>query len=489
MERLIADIKGNFRSEIGTNDPKKLSLEKKKGELFNYTQQVGLFERSKKEQTQWNKTVNTLAADVKKLETDIEEIKSNKIYENAFEWRFEFPEVLNDAGDFVGFDVVIGNPPYVDIKELGQSDVIFFFDNYKTASNRINLYAIFIEKSYRLLRSGASLSFIIPNSILMNSSYSELRKLIVEDIDEIIKLPDNVFEEATVETIVFSLIKNEHVNNCNVIKYGHKEKVLVINPERRVQLSKDSWKSFEDLKFNVYLDDNIFTILKKLTSFKKLSDFADFTLGITPYDKYKGHSQQLIKNREYHSKEMLSADYKPLIKGENIVPFIVTEKISEYIKYGNWLGAARDERFFTEPRIIVRQIISGNPPKIYAGYTDKALYFTQIGFSIIPNDDIKVKYLLCLLNSKIINYYHKYMFLDIEKELFQKILIENCKNLPIANISTDLQQPFIEKVDQILTLKQSNASADTSLLEREIDLMVYELYGLSAEEIGVVEGK
>ena len=495
MERLILAIKQNFSTEIRLNDPIKTRLEKLSNELYNRFTGAFLFEPEtpygkiekdleKKRKIEKDK----LEKEIKKLLGHIEEIKNNTIYENAFEWRFEFPEVLNDAGDFVGFDVVIGNPPYVDIKELEQIDTTFFFDNYTTASNRINLYAIFIEKSYRLLRSGASLSFIIPNSILMNSSYSDLRKLIVEDIDEIIKLPDNVFEEATVETIIFSLMKDSHMNNCNVIKYGLKEKISVIDSEKRFKLSKDSWKSFEDLKFNVYLDDSIFNILNKLNCFKKLSDFADFTLGITPYDKYKGHSQQLIKNREFHSKEILSTEYKPLIKGENIVPFIVKETISEYIKYGNWLGAARDEKFFTMPRIIVRQIISGNPPKIYAGYTDKPLYFTQIGFSIIPSDEIEVKFLLCLLNSKIINYYHKYMFLDIEKELFQKILIENCKNLPIANISSDLQQPFIEKVDQILTLKQADASADTSVLEREIDLMVYELYGLSAEEIGVVEG-
>lgn len=487
MERLIADIKGNFRSEIATNDPKKLKLEKQKGELFNFTQQVGMFALSKKEQTEWNKKVNTLAAEVKKLETDIDEIKSNKIYENAFEWRFEFPEVLNDAGDFVGFDVVIGNPPYVDIKELGQNDVNFFFGNYKTAANRINLYSIFIERVYSLLRDKASLSFIIPNSILMNSSYLELRKLIVEDIDEIIKLPDNVFEEAIVETIIFSLIKNNNGNDCNIIKYGAKEKLLSIEVEKKIKLNKESWKSFDDLKFNVYGDENNFKILNRLSKYEKLFDFADFTLGITPYDKYKGHSQDLIKNRSFHSKIKETNQYKPLIKGENIMPYVVTESIAEYIKYGNWLGAPRDERFFKEPRIIVRQIVSGNPPKIFAGYTDKHLYFTQIGFSIIPKNNITPKYLLCLLNSKLINFYHKYMFLDIEKELFQKILIENCKNLPIVKIDIKNQQPFIAKVDQILALKQNDAAADTSILEQEIDQMVYQLYGLTAEEIAIVE--
>ena len=84
------------------------------------TKQPELFEMSKKEKSVWNKRVETLTKESKKLETEIEEIKANKIYENAFEWRFEFPEMLNDEGDFIGFDVVLGNPPYVQLQKMGK---------------------------------------------------------------------------------------------------------------------------------------------------------------------------------------------------------------------------------------------------------------------------------------------------------------------------------------------------------------------------------
>lgn len=485
LEQLITEIKTNFRTEINQNGKEIKELQKLKYEYNLKFESAQLFETALSKAEQKNK--KDLGEKIAHLDAQLEEIKHNAIYENAFEWRFEFPEVLNDQGDFVGFDVVIGNPPYVDIKELGQNDVKYFFEKYKTASNRINLYSIFIEKVYDLIKNKASFSFIIPNSILMNSSYLELRKLIVDDVDEIIKLPDNIFEEATVETIIFNLIKNNVGNSCKVIKYSSKEKITSIKLDKRMFINKDSWKSFDDLKFNVYLDKSIFTILNKLNDFEKLFENADFTLGITPYDKYKGHSQELIKNRDFHSEIKISDEYKPLIKGENILPFVVTENISEYIRYGSWLGAPREEKFFTEPRIIIRQIISGNPPKIYAGYTEKPLYFTQIGFSVIPKNELTPKYLLSLLNSKLVNFYHKYMFLDIEKELFQKILIENCKNLPIIKIEKTDQKPFIDKVDQILTLKKENPAADTSALEREIDVLVYALYGLTEEEIEIVE--
>ncbi|QQS65523.1 MAG: class I SAM-dependent DNA methyltransferase [Chlorobiota bacterium] len=112
MEKLITDIKSDFRSEISLNDPKVKKLQKLTGDLFQLINQVQIFEMSKKEKADWNKKVSQLTEETQKLETEIEEIKANKIFENAFEWRFEFPEVLNDEGDFVGFDVVIGNPPY-----------------------------------------------------------------------------------------------------------------------------------------------------------------------------------------------------------------------------------------------------------------------------------------------------------------------------------------------------------------------------------------
>src|SRR5690554_6562994 len=91
-------------------------LRKVSGELYQMTNQQQIFEMPKKDKATWNKKVAKLTAEAKKLETEIVEIKANKIFENAFEWRFEFPEVLNDDGDFLGFDVVIGNPPYLRVR-------------------------------------------------------------------------------------------------------------------------------------------------------------------------------------------------------------------------------------------------------------------------------------------------------------------------------------------------------------------------------------
>jgi len=178
-------------------------------------------------------------------------------------------------------------------------------------------------------------------------------------------------------------------------------------------------------------------------------------------------------------------EYKPLIKGENIVPYFVDDKENGFIKYGPWLGAPREKRFFIEPRVIVRQIVSGKPPKIYAGFTDKTLYFTQIGFAIIPKSDITVFELTALLNSKLINFYHKYLFLDIEKELFQKVLIENCKLFPCKPFKD--RNKVKEIIEKIIQIKSNNYEADTTDLETQIDQLVYQLYDLTEEEIKIIE--
>ena len=472
--------------------------------------------------------------------------------ELAFDWEKEFPQVFENGG----FDIVVGNPPYVDIKSLNSVEVKYYFKRFLTTENRVNLYSIFIEKGIEILSKNGILSFINPNSMLVNDSYTKLRDLIFSKITHIVKLPDNIFEEAKVETIIFEIKNSENkINVVNVIKYNKSEKIVSIDENKIIKIYKSDWDT-EKKHFNIYISKREKEILNKIENENlKLEDIADFTLGITPYDKYRGHDKDTIKKRLFHSDTKIDSTYKPLITGENIQRYFIDNKIKEYIKYGEWLGAKREERFFNEPRILIRQIISGKPPRIYAGYTEESLYFTQIGFGIISKkESINNKYILVILNSLLMNFYHKYMYLDLEKDLFQKILIANCKKLPIREISLEAQQPFIEKANKMLFLnknlqelsqkfqrlltrkfeleKLSTKLQDWYLLEfsefvkelkkskiklslkeeieweeiflekkeeadkvkneiemtdKEIDGMVYELYGLSEEEIKIVE--
>ncbi|AWM14207.1 restriction endonuclease subunit M [Flavobacterium sediminis] len=418
-----------------------------------------------------NRKLNDLSGNIKCGNSLIDdpEIAGDK----AFNWQNAFPKVFEKGG----FDVIIGNPPYVDIKGLNKDDVKFYFDKYSTTENRINLYSIFIEKGLGLINQYGVLSYINPNSMLVNSSYFKLRKLILPYLKKIIKLPDNVFEDAKVETIIFELFKNNLSKEINVINYSKDERINFIDESRTIKYLSTDWEKDSNLNFNLYASKSELNLINKIEKLNiiTLNQIADFTLGITPYDKYKGHSQEIIKSRAYHSVIKIDDSYKPLITGENIIRYFVSPEIKEYIKYGDWLGAKREERFFINSRILIRQIVSGNPPRIYCGYTEEELYFTQIGFGIISKnqEEFANKYILTLLNSKLLNFYHKYKFLDLEKDLFQKVLIANCKELPILKATLSEQLIFVDKADLMLLLNKElkdSASKFQRTLQRKFEL-------------------
>jgi hypothetical protein len=218
MEILINDIKTDFRTEIGYNSKEQRDLIKFGEELYQKYNAPKLFEDTlsgtlKKKQEKERKELENKVSNLKKT---IEEIKSNKIYENAFEWRFEFPEVLNNEGDFVGFDVIIGNPPYgadLDIKskELFKSS---FSDVHMRTPDTFNY---FISMSLRLLKKDGFNSFIVPNNLLFQNEYELTRTLISQKyyLEFAYNLGDNIFEDAQVPTSIY-LLQNKHVKTYDI---------------------------------------------------------------------------------------------------------------------------------------------------------------------------------------------------------------------------------------------------------------------------------
>lgn len=407
--------------------------------------------------------------------------------QNASSTYFD-PEWMFGVKD--GFDIVIGNPPYVDIKGMPRNDVKRYFKLYKTCENRINLYAIFLEKGVCCLSSQGILCYINPNSMLINESYRKLRNLLIDDVALIIKLPDSVFVSADVETIILMVSRN----NTNEHVYGNYFKnndIIDFSKLDYKTFKRKLWKEDPDKRFSIFFSEQEYELLFKIqNNSSPLSEYVETSLGITPYDKAKGHSPELIKQRRFHSTFKENDTYVPLISGKNIHPYHITNEIDEYISYGPWLGAPRERRFFTEPRIVVRQIVGGNSLRIIASYVDdRPTFFTQIGFSLLSKKHSKdeLKYILALLNSKLISFYHKNKFLDIEKVVFQKVLIANAKQLPIKFGTNKEVNDIISMSNNIIQSKNIDLSADTTFLEDKIDELVYHIYNLTYDEVLIID--
>ena len=409
-----------------------------------------------------------------------------------------------------GFDVVIGNPPWVDIKGHPQELVKYYFDKFSTAENRINLYSIFVEQGLKFLGKHGIFGFIIPNSILYQSSYEKIRKLILKEfaVNTIVRLPDNVFQNVKAETIIISISKSNQISDC--ILYDRTDTITEINESNCKEVKKinsKEWLKNEFSVFDIFSNNAEMELLKKIEKNKiDLIELCGFTLGLTPYDKYKGHTQKQIQERVFHSTTMKDETFKPLLEGADVKRYSVLWGKKEFISYGNWLGAPREQRFFTAPRILIRQIVSGKPLRIYAGYTDKEIYNTQSVFNIISKDEnrLNTKYLLGLLNSNLMNFYHGHKYLDLSKNLFQKILIQNCKKFPIKTIDyqnkdeAQLQTEIITLVDQLLKLNEEKTEAriqskishldgKIEFCEDRINEIVNKLYGLEQPEIDLIK--
>jgi hypothetical protein len=478
MEQLIGKIKNDFETEVSKSDKRYLKLNKLNGELLSLTNQSTLFELSKTKKEEWNRKVKKLTEEIKKYETELEEVKSNKIYKDAFEWRFEFPEVLNNDGDFVGFDVVIGNPPYKRV--TSKNEYTYFKNGYIISSNRIDLYGLFYERAFSILNDHGHLSFITPNTFLTNLQYLKLRKLIADrTIFQILDYRFQVFEDANVDTISI-LANNDKIDTISHIYKleNYRDFNYRLIPEYSVE---QSYYSLNIDAFNIDTGPNKRALIQKIKSETyRLDQLAKIRNGINPgYPESRSHL--LIQNPEIAKNPKKRLDGKDIFK----YGYKWNDKWIDYDKsYFVKGGSLREESLFNEPKILVQDIRNLSlTTRLVACFDDENLYNLYTLHNIQSlNENAPNKYLLALLNSKLFNFYFANSFKDIH------IKPRYLSALPMKLSSSHLIIKLVNRVDQIIITKKSDPAADTSALEADIDRLVYELYGLTEEEIRIVEG-
>jgi hypothetical protein len=175
-----------------------------------------------------------------------------------------------------------------------------------------------------------------------------------------------------------------------------------------------------------------------------LSEIADISQGLIPYDKYRGHSPEIIKNRIWHANFQKDETYRKELEGKDVKPYIVTWNGANWISYGEWLAAPRKPEYFTTERILIREITN---PNILAGYTKDEFYNTPSIINCI-NFKVDIKYVLGIINSKLMSFYHMVNSPKANKGLFPKILVDDVRGLPI--IVADDKSEVVALVDKLL---------------------------------------
>ena len=255
LEHFIDKVKHNFRTEISSNSREVKELQALKYEYFLKYESPQLFNEEPTAEQEKHK--KQLALNIQKKETEIEAINSNKIYENAFEWRFEFPQVLDDDGNYIGFDVVIGNPPYIQLQNNGgKLAKQYEGQEFKTFARTGDIYCLFYEKAYQLLRQGGICNFITSNKWMRAGYGQATRKFFLEFTNPLILIDFpgiKVFENATVDVNILLYAKEKCTFNtlaCIVKDKELKELSLYVRQHggKTTFSSDESWVILSEIE-------------------------------------------------------------------------------------------------------------------------------------------------------------------------------------------------------------------------------------------------
>jgi hypothetical protein len=417
----------------------------------------------------------------------VKEVENGVIYQNAFEWRFEFPEVLNDEGGFIGFDIVIGNPPYgVDFDENSKKILI---ENYTSVEHQLEEYSLFIEKSASILRKKGLLSVIIPSTWLNQNHYLQLRKYMMNKFSFhslfLFRFP--VFLEATVESSIFTGCLD--ILDSNIIKYATIDNQDAFSENKFNLITQKEWEENIENGFNLTISSEHLKVVKLLEKNSvKLETIADVIVGIKPYQTGKGMPKQItedVKNRIYDAKYKKDENYQKYIVGANITKYEVVSDSEKWIKFGKNLAEPRESLNFNQKKIVIRQ----TSDRVIAAIDENNLLNLNNVHNIVLNNTYSISYetLTLILNSSLIDIYYTYLVPE-KGRVFAEVKGVNLRKLPIKipnpKQDNDLKNGYLA----LLELKKQNNN-DTTQLEQELDAMVYALYALTEDEINIIEAR
>lgn len=407
-----------------------------------------------------------------------------------FLWHTYFADVFEQGG----FDIVIGNPPYgVSIKDDYRKAVVASWGNVPD----YEIYYYFIVLAAPLLKEKGIMSYIIPNTFLFNTFAKHFREMLVEkwnvlEILDCTKFP--IFESAVVRNAINLFQKDSegskqvgYRNTANVTSFSD-----LLEREREFMTVESLLAMNQNWGLAFYLGANDIKVINQISSsIDSICNHYDVSQGYIPYRKSdlikiygKEEGERIVKERLWHSLQPLDNTYIQEIYGRDITKYSY-HSTGEYVKYGKHLACYVDLKFFNSSRLLVREITN---PQIIACLLDELFVNDPQLISVIVRDErYSLEFLWGILNSKLATYYHFHHSPKATKGAFPKILVQDIKGFPLP-IASNEQISSLGKVSKkVLTKKKSNLSTNTSALENQIDFLVYHLYGLTYDEVLIVD--
>jgi type I restriction-modification system DNA methylase subunit len=370
------------------------------------------------------------------------------------------------------FDIVIGNPPYVQLSKsnnISDEQKKYLKARYKTSAGRLNAFIFFIHNALEKLNATGQLVYIIPNTILTQEYYSYTREIILKQfhLNEIVNYESMPFENAVVENVTL-FIQARTSDNLGI--------KITSDNLREVKLIKEvNHKDFlfqDNFSFNFRSNETIDEIFN-LKGILTLGKICNVNQGIA----LKGDKS--LSLREHNPKNLF---YK-LLDGKNINKYLINWT-DVYLDYSldRIHSCKRKDIFESSEKLFFRRVSE----KLIFAYDDEQYFAlnTLIVVNLKPGFSFKLKYLLSILNSTLMNYVYKNKYKSTKK-VFSEIQANSVEKLPIRDVSEVIQNKFVKLANQILDNKKQNL--DSKALETKIDIMVYKLYELTYEEVLIVE--
>ena len=399
----------------------------------------------------------------------------------------------------VGFDVAIGNPPYINVENLPVATKDYLFKNYRACKGRTDIYIAFLEKSIAILTTNGIVGFIIPYAFAVQKYGEKMRQMLVENhtIREIVDASSyRIFENATVYNIILTVGKHKGQNPTKV-RLHHSNADFAERGGEEFLIDQHAFSKLKDSRFETkpHVFDNL-KIKEKIWQHAVRFD----QICLVAYGARLNHRSKKLGKDHYISQSPISGS-KPFCEGKNIERYVFSQ--------AGWLNYAPDEHYnpmfpelFENQKLMFINIVKD---RLRFAYDDNGFYNSHTVVNCVRLDLLSrashisarravrvadnnlakkydYKFLLGVLNSGFTNWYFR-NFLSEGLHFYPN----DAKELPIPDIIPEQQTSIIELVDQILDAKRTDPTSDTSDLENEIDNLVYELYNLTSEEVAIVE--